>query len=88
MIQIEEVLALHEIMIERFGGSHGVRDQPLLQSALNRPFQTFDGTDLYPTIYEKVAALIESVLVNHPFVDGILSYGRLHQYFHVGCNAV
>jgi death on curing protein len=70
MIQIDEVLALHEIMIERFGGSHGIRDQHLLESALSRPFQTFDGADLYPSIYEKAASLIESMLVNHPFVDG------------------
>jgi death on curing protein len=82
MIQINEVIALHKILIERFGGASGIRDQQLLESALSRPFQTFDGTDLYPTIYEKAAALIESVLVNHPFVDGNkrTGYGLLRIY--------
>ncbi|RYE38842.1 MAG: type II toxin-antitoxin system death-on-curing family toxin [Sphingobacteriales bacterium] len=70
MILLQEVLALHEILIERFGGSPGIRDQELLESALSRPFQTFDGTELYPTISGKAAALIESMLINHPFVDG------------------
>ena len=64
MIQIQEVLALHEILIERFGGSYGGRDQEMLESALSRPFQTFDGTDLYPTVWEKAAALVESLLIN------------------------
>jgi death-on-curing protein len=82
MIQIQEVLALHEILLERFGGSSGIRDQQLLESALSRPFQTFDGTVLYPTILEKAAALIESMLINHPFVDGTkrTGYGLLRIY--------
>jgi death-on-curing protein len=82
MIQIEEVLALHEILIERFGGSSGIRDRQLLESALSRPFQTFDGIDLYPTVYGKAAALVESVLINHPFVDGNkrTGYGLLRIY--------
>ncbi len=82
MIQVKEVLVLHEVLIERFGGSQGIRDHHLLQSAFSRPFQTFDGTDLYPTVYEKAAALIESMLVNHPFVDGNkrTGYGLLRIY--------
>lgn len=82
MIQTQEVLALHEILIERFGGSYGVRDYEMLESALSRPFQTFDGDALYPTVYDKVAALIESLLTNHPFVDGNkrTGYGLLRIY--------
>jgi death-on-curing protein len=48
----------------------GIRDEGLLQSAIQRPFQTFGGEDLYPTDYEKAAALGESLIENHPFVDG------------------
>ena|ERR1035437_3718957 len=70
MIELEEVIKIHEILIERFGGSKGIRDIGLLQSAINRPFQTFDNKELYPSALEKAAALIESVVLNHPFTDG------------------
>lgn len=70
MILIKDVLNLHEMLIEFYGGSNGVRDQGSLESAIARPFMTFDGQDLYPSSIEKAAALIESVAKNHPFVDG------------------
>jgi death-on-curing protein len=70
MITIKGVQIIHRILIDRFGGSHGVRDNLALESALARPFQTFDGKELYPSPLEKAASLIESVLVNHPFIDG------------------
>ncbi len=50
--------------------SHGLRDLGLLESAIARPFQTFAGEDLYPSGIEKSAALIESIIINHPFIDG------------------
>ncbi len=70
MITIEEVLKIHIIIIEKFGGMEGIRDKNILDSALNRPFQTFEGKDLYPTSIDKASALIESVVKNHPFIDG------------------
>jgi death-on-curing protein len=70
MISIEQVLAIHAIAIKQFGGSVGVRNAEMLDSAIKRPFQTFGGEPLYPSIFEKAAAIIESVLMNHPFVDG------------------
>jgi len=70
MIDIQDVILIHEILIENFGGSKGIRDHGLLESAISRPFQTFDKEDLYSNPVEKAAALIESVLINHPFVDG------------------
>jgi death-on-curing protein len=70
MIKIEEVINIHDILIDRFGGSHGVRDHNALESAINRPFMTFDQKELYPSISEKTAALIESLISNHPFLDG------------------
>ena len=69
MIDIDDVLTIHEFLIKKFGGSHGVRDLNLLKSALARPFQTFD-QDLYKTPPEKAAAIIESIVGNHPFIDG------------------
>ncbi|QQS51315.1 MAG: type II toxin-antitoxin system death-on-curing family toxin [Bacteroidota bacterium] len=70
MISISEVILIQDILIEKFGGTHGIRDKGLLESALSRPFQTFDKKDLYPTAIQKAAALIESIVINHPFIDG------------------
>jgi death-on-curing family protein len=70
MIDVQDAIRIHEVLIDRFGGSQGIRDLTLLESALSRPFQTFDKKDLYPTPIEKAAALIESILINHPFIDG------------------
>jgi death on curing protein len=70
MIQLKQVVAIHDILIERFGGSKGIRDTAILESAINRPFHTFDGIDLYKTSVEKAAALFESIISNHPFIDG------------------
>jgi death on curing protein len=70
MILVEDILKLHRLSIEIYGGAAGVRDLGLLESAIARPFQTFGGDDLYPTVFEKAAALGESLIINHPFVDG------------------
>lgn len=70
MISIKEVLYIHDILIEKFGGSPGVRDKDLLESSIFRPFSTFDSVDLYPNAIEKAAAIIESTVKNHPFVYG------------------
>ncbi|MFC4231168.1 type II toxin-antitoxin system death-on-curing family toxin [Parasediminibacterium paludis] len=70
MITLQDVLRFHELSIQKFGGSQGIRDEGYLQSAIERPFSTFIGEELYPTPYEKAAAILESILKNHPFVDG------------------
>jgi death on curing protein len=70
MISREEVLAIHDILLSRFGGREGVRDEGLLDSAINRAFQTFDGKELYPSPIDKAAAVFESIITNHPFIDG------------------
>jgi death-on-curing protein len=70
MITIDEVLILHEKSIQVFGGSHGIRDMGMLESAVERPNATFGGEELYPTIFTKAAAILESIVKNHPFVDG------------------
>lgn len=77
MILTEDILNLHRKSIDKYGGAHGVRDLALLESALARPFQTFDSTDLYPSIYEKAASLGESLIKNHPFLDGNKRIGFL-----------
>ena len=65
-----QVLWIYRRVIEETGGSAGIRDEGLLRSALARPQATFGGEDLYPTLFEKAAALAESLVLNHPFVDG------------------
>jgi len=66
----EQVLFIHSRLIDETGGSHGIRDVGLLQSAVERIRATFGGKDLYPDIFYKAAALMESLIKNHPFVDG------------------
>ena len=70
MISFEETKIIHNILIEKFGGSKGIRDLGLLKSALGRAYVTFDSKELYPSPIEKAAALFESVIINHPFIDG------------------
>ena len=70
MISLVEILAIHDRVVERTGGKLGLRDEDGLLSAIGRPFQTFDGKDLYPTPLLKAGALLESLCNNHPFVDG------------------
>lgn len=66
----QQVLFIHARLIATTGGEHGVRDVGLLASAMARPQATFDGADLYPDLFEKAAALMASLALNHPFVDG------------------
>lgn len=70
MFDLKSVLVLHDKILQKYGGASGIRDINLLDSALHRPFQTFDGEDLYPSLYEKAAAVLQSIIINHPFVDG------------------
>ena len=70
MISAKQAPGIHKIAIEMFDGLDGIRDYGNLKSALARPFQTFDGTDLYTTIEEKAAAIGESIVINHLFLDG------------------
>jgi death-on-curing protein len=69
-LTFSEVLALHQSIIERWGGSGGIRDLGALESALAQPRQGFGGADLYPDLASKAAALCFSLVLNHPFVDG------------------
>ena len=65
-----QILLLHEQLIAETGGSSGLRDEGMLDSALNAPFQTFGGEDVYPSLQQKAARLCFGLVKNHPFVDG------------------
>ncbi|MBI2069033.1 MAG: type II toxin-antitoxin system death-on-curing family toxin [Elusimicrobia bacterium] len=64
-----QVLFLHKRILETSQGAPGVRDQGLLESAIYRPRASFGGQDLYPDLFSKAAALLHSIVKNHPFVD-------------------
>lgn len=64
-LTLEELLVIHQHLIDEFGGSHGLRDQNALEAAAMRP-----QTGYYKNIFEEAAALMESLAMNHPFIDG------------------
>ena len=66
----QDIYELHTQLENAFVLSPGVRDKNLLASAVNTPFQTFMGNDLYPSIYDKAAQLCYGIANNHPFTDG------------------
>ena len=66
----KQILMLHTQLIQQTGGSDGVRDYNLLDSALENPFQSFGGEDLYPTIQAKAARLGYGLIKNHCMIDG------------------
>ena len=66
----EQIILLHEQLIEATGGGPGIRDEGLLESAVYAPFQSFGGEDIYPTIYQKAARLCYGLIMNHAFFDG------------------
>lgn len=70
MISLQDALAIHHLLVKQFGGLQGVRDEGLLHSALERPFGGFGDQEFYPSPEAKAAAILESVVTNHPFLDG------------------
>jgi death on curing protein len=77
MLSRELIDKLHELSLKRYGGSSGIRDEGMLESAIARPFQTFGGEQLYPTVFSKTAAIGQSLIMNHPYVDGNKRTGLL-----------
>ena len=73
----EQILLMHQRLIERYGGTHGVRDEALLDSALNAPFQSFGGYEFFPTVIDKAVRLCIGLVQNHPFHDGNKRIGAM-----------
>jgi death-on-curing protein len=69
-LSLEQVLELHGLLTRRFGGSSALRDDNALEAAVARPRMTFGGEDLYADVEAKAAAIFDSLVANHPFVDG------------------
>ncbi len=69
-LTLDEVTTLHDHYVAEFGGSLGIRDDRLLESAVYRPQVSYGGKDLYRSVFDKAAALFHGILFDHPFVDG------------------
>ena len=69
-LSVDEVVAIHDHYVSKFGGTLGVRDDGLLESAVYRCQASFDGNDLYSSLFDKAAATLHSMIFDHPFVDG------------------
>ena len=87
-LSIKHILILHELLIKNTGGASGMRDEGLLESAVNTPFATFDSAQLYPTIQQKAARLGFGLVKNHPFVDGNKRIGTLAMLTFLEINGV
>ena len=87
-LPLEQVLELHRLEVRHFGGSAGLRDRGSLEAALGRPQMTFAGEDLYPDVESKAAALMHSIVMNHPFVDGNKRTGAAAAEFFLNLNGV
>jgi len=81
------VYEMHEFIITETGGLPGLRDATLLHSAIARPFATFGGQELYPTDFEKAAALFHSLIKSHPFMDGTKRTAFAAALFFLECSS-
>lgn len=70
MIKVAKAERVHALLVAEFGGALGLRDPGGLEACLARAYQTFDGEDLYPTVTGKAAAILEGVIIRHPWLDG------------------
>lgn len=87
-INYEDVLLFHRKLIESTGGSHGVRDEGLIQSALGKAFVTFDGMERYPDVLDKIAATTFALVNNHGFIDGNKRIGLVVMIFLMKTNGL
>jgi len=74
---LEQIIELHDMVVSASGGSNGIRDISLIDSAINTPFQAFGGFELYPSIEEKAARLAYNLTMNHAFFDGNKRIGAM-----------
>jgi len=69
-LTVEDILEIHALQIEKYGGGTGISDRALLESAAAQPMSTFDGEPLHRDLFEMAAAYLFHIVANHPFVDG------------------
>jgi death on curing protein len=69
-LSLEQVIALHDMLIAKFGGLSGIRERSLLESAIANPMTAVFGQEMHPTVFDKAASYLYSIARNHPFLDG------------------
>ena len=77
ILTVDEIISIHSLLCRKTGGSDGLRDRGLLESAVYSAEMTFGGAEVYPTLEEKCARLCYALTANHPFVDGNKRIGIL-----------
>ena len=77
ILTVDEIISIHSLLCRKTGGSDGLRDRGLLESAVYSAEMTFSGAEVYPTLEEKCARLCYALTSNHPFVDGNKRIGIL-----------
>jgi len=88
ILTVEHIIELHSELISSTGGSMGIRDIGLLESAVNAPFSSFDSNPFYPTIETKAARLAFGIIKNHPFIDGNKRCGLLSMLVFLEINGI
>ncbi|MBQ4432343.1 MAG: type II toxin-antitoxin system death-on-curing family toxin [Synergistaceae bacterium] len=87
-LNTEHVIMMHSEIVRASGGGNGIRDMGLLESAVNAPFQSFGGCDVYPDIYRKAACLGYNLARNHAFIDGNKRIAALSVFVFLRANGV
>ncbi len=87
-LDFDQVLQIHQSLIERYGGSEGLRDVGLLHSALATPRATFDGQWLHGDLFEMAAAYLFHLVQNHPFLDGNRRVGAASAIIFLALNGI
>ena len=82
----DQIISIHEDLINEFGGIHGLRDEGMLDSALSAPFLSFGNQELYPGIVDKAARLCYELVQNHPFLDGNKRIGTMAMLIYLDQN--
>ena len=85
-LTVNDIMLLHEKIIDKTGGIRGIRDVGLLEMAVSSPFASFSGEDLYKTLEEKAEQLCNSLIRNHPFLDGNKRIGALARFLFLDLN--
>ncbi len=85
-LTVNDIIILHEKIIDKTGGIRGVRDTGLLEMAVSSPFASFGGEDLYKTLEEKAQQLCNSLIRGHPFLDGNKRIGVLAMLIFMNLN--
>lgn len=83
-----DIVHIHSKLVADFGGSDGIRDDGILESAINAPLQTFGSQDLYPSIVDKIARLSFGLVMDHPFFDGNKRIAAAALYLGLSANEV